>query len=106
MTFAAESLDDCLLVERVAVSKDRQAHARTFKLVRAVQTIEHLEELVRVRHVEPDAVVSDEVDSLSPLEARGDFHAGARSGAAELEGVAKEVRQDLLQESPIPDGRW
>ncbi len=31
MTFAAESLDDCLLVERVAVSKDRQALARLYK---------------------------------------------------------------------------
>src|SRR5207248_8660629 len=84
------SLDDAL--------HQGQAHPRTFKLVRAVQTIEHLEELVRVRHVEPDAVVSDEVDSLSPLEARGDFHAGARSGAAELEGVAEEVRQNLRSE--------
>ncbi len=31
MTFAAESLDDCLLVERVAVSKDRHALARLYK---------------------------------------------------------------------------
>src|SRR5207248_11493577 len=48
----------------------------------------------------------DEVDSFVRLEARGDFHAGVRSGAAELEGVAEEVCQDLLQESPVPDRRW
>src|SRR5207237_10066424 len=76
---ASMSLDDAL--------HQGQADPRTFKLVRAVHTIEHLEELARVRHVEPDAVVSDEVDSLGPLEARGDFHAGVQSGAAELEGV-------------------
>ena len=82
-----------------------EAHPRAFELVRPVQPAEHLEELVRIRHVEADAVVSDEVDSLVRLEARADFHAGSRSGAAELAGVAEEVGEHLLQQSPVADGR-
>src|SRR3970282_1860524 len=53
---------------------DGQTHAGALELVRAVQPLEHAEQLVVVAHVEPGAVVLHAIDALSAVLAAAARH--------------------------------
>src|SRR5262249_20136285 len=83
----------------------RQADAGAFELGLGVEAVEELEELIRVLHVEADAVVAHEerVALLGGLAADLDEGVGA-AAAAELERVVGGVREQAVGEGAIgPD---
>src|SRR5262245_9293018 len=51
----------------------RQADTGAFKFAGAVQALEHPEELVRIAHVEPHAIVADEQDGFPLVAGGADF---------------------------------
>src|SRR6267142_2890103 len=53
---------------------DREAHAVPRELLARVKAFEDTEELVRIAHVEADAVVAHRVDRLVRLLVASDFH--------------------------------
>src|SRR5262245_8623595 len=85
---------------------DGEADARAFESLFAMQPLEHLEELVRVVHVEADAVVLDEVRNAVRRRRAADSDASFRVLARELDGVRDEIDEDLSDEVGIADRRW
>src|SRR5207245_9292737 len=79
----------------------RQTDTRPRKLTLAVEPLEGAEQLVRVDHVEPDPVVTDEQAGVTVDDLRTDLDPGDRLLAGELEGVADEVREEDPRESRI-----
>src|SRR4029077_19283505 len=74
-----------------------QTYAGAFKFVRAMQSLEHTEKLVRVLHVEPGAVVGNKINVLSVLTLGANFDDGIAPIAGILDRVGKKVRPNLFQ---------
>ena len=82
----------------------RQSDPRPGELVRAVQALEGLEQLARMLHVEPDAVVThDELAAIIVL-AAGDLDPCVLAGRGELPRVPEQVLQHDPHQLPIPFG--
>src|SRR6266542_550779 len=80
---------------------DGEADPGPLILLGPVHPLEHPEQLVRVAHVESDAVVFDEIHPV-PLQLPGpDLDHGGRTGSGELERVGQKVHVDLLEEGGI-----
>src|SRR3990170_1342988 len=79
-----------------------QADARPFVLLGPVQALEDRKELVRVAHVEADAVVPDEPGGLAPLRPAADLDLRRLAPPRELQGVGEQVDQDLPEERRVP----
>src|SRR5579862_5648115 len=106
---AGAALDLALTPDASSVAGDDalhrgQANARAFKLRGAVQPLEWLEELVRIGHVEPGAVVAHEEAGLpAHLRAAKLDVAGGMLGG-ELPGVAQQILQHNPQQPPVAAG--
>src|SRR5581483_8570192 len=84
---------------------DRQADAGAFKILRAMQPLEHPEQLVDVLHVEADAVVADEEDLLAAAVLRADLHRGFAARPRVFEGVVDQVHKHLLEQRGVAPNR-
>src|SRR5205085_8251744 len=91
---AAVSLDDATHIGK--------SYPGALEIIAAVQPLKHAEQLVRIGHVEPDAVVADVEDTLS-IDGSGaanlDFR--ARPGAGVLERVRYEIQHGYPQHRAI-----
>ena len=85
---------------------DREADARAFVLLRAVQPLEDAEKFVRVAHVEAGAVVADEIDILAVLRLAADFDDCLLDLARVLERVGKQVDPNLPEQRRVAPARW
>src|SRR5580698_8396294 len=83
---------------------DGQAHAGAPELVCAMQALEHSKKLVRILHVETDAVVANGVVSLRADVAAADLDDGTRRLAAVLERIGDEIRPHLAQQPAVAAG--
>src|SRR4051794_38534434 len=66
-----------------------------------VQTLEDLEELVLVAHVEADAVVADEVDGAVAVAIRAELDLRGLARRAVLDRVREQVRVDLAEQRGV-----
>ena len=73
-----------------------QTNARTFEILGPMQPLENAKEFVLVLHVEADAIVADEDDSLLILLVVIDFDDGLFTRASKLERVGDQVLKNLL----------
>src|SRR6266542_465418 len=80
---------------------DGKADPGPFVVLRSVHPLEHPEQLVGVAHVEPDAVVLDEVHAMALQLPRPDLDHRGGTGSGELQRVGQEVHVDLLEERGI-----
>src|SRR4051812_25406314 len=69
----------------------REAHAGTGKFVDGVEPLKHAEQLVRVLHVEADAVVANEDGRLTHILDDADLDHGWGAPARVLDRVRQEV---------------
>ena len=83
-----------------------QTHAAAFVFVAAVKPFEGHEQSVDALHVKADAVVGDAIDgaTLRSDGVNGDHRLLA--GAAELDGIAQEIHEDLTQENDVGVAVW
>src|SRR3970040_390525 len=84
---------------------DGQTDAGALELLRAVQPLEHAEQLVVVAHVEPGAVVLHAIDALRAVLAAAHRDQPLLAPAAELDRVCQQVRPCLLQQRPVAVAR-
>src|SRR2546421_3039330 len=68
-----------------------------------MQAAEHLKQFVGVLHVEPHAVVLDEVYHFVSVRASADAYLRSGTSTAELERVPEQVRQHLPDQRLVPD---
>jgi hypothetical protein len=66
-----------------------------------VQALEHAEQFTRMLRIEPDAVVAYEIDRLIGATLAADLDPRRIAVARELERVAEQVRDHLLQQRRI-----
>src|SRR6266850_5978121 len=84
-----------------------QADADPFKFVRPVQTLKNAEELLRILHVEPDAVIAHDHDHfVRRLVGASDLDLSWIPGTGVLDRVGQEVHEYLFQEERIALNRW
>src|SRR5579859_1851665 len=83
----------------------RQPDARPLELGRGVEALEDAEELRCVGHVEPGAVVADEVHRLAVLLRRAELDARVGPAARELPRVAEEVLEGCAEQGSIAGPR-
>jgi hypothetical protein len=74
-----------------------QAYSCSLKLFGAVQPLKYAEELVRVLHVEANAVIGNKINVLAVLELRPDFNLWVVRSAGVLDRVGKKIHPHLLQ---------
>src|SRR6185436_9933706 len=78
---------------------DRQSHASALEALVAMQPLEQVEELVRVPHVETDAVVTDEIGLVGGAES--DLDACLRARARVFERVGQQFCPQLHEHSLV-----
>src|SRR4026208_963677 len=83
-----------------------QTHAVAFVFVAAVKAFEWHEQSIDALHVKADAIVGDTVDSAMLRSDGVDGDHRPLTGAAELDGVAQEIHEDLTQENDIGVAIW
>src|SRR5262245_56745594 len=79
----------------------RQTDAGALELLGRVQALERGEQLVRIAHVEPRAVVAHEVRGLAVDDRPTELDARAVAVAGELPGVPEQVLQHRPQQARI-----
>ena len=82
--------------------RDRQPEAVAAALIRPVQALERLEQLVRIAGVEADAGVTHGQPQCVAIALATDLDAGDIALARELPGVTHQVAQQLLQQALVP----
>src|SRR5882724_1924837 len=80
---------------------DRKTDSSPWKIACVVQTLECLEQLSGIRHVETRAIVADEADGLALDLDLADLDLGRRAVAGELPRVADQVVEDDPEEAGI-----
>src|SRR5688500_2256976 len=80
---------------------DGEPDAGAFEVCSGVQALEHAEQFTRMLRIEPHAVVAYEVDRLLGATLAADLDARRIGVARELERVAEQVREHLLQQSRV-----
>ena len=88
------------------MSKDNPAHisqpdASTFKISRAVESLENTEELVNVTHVEADTVIAHEYDILGCRWLVANFDPRLRPGARIFESIPEQVEKYLFHQARV-----
>ena len=78
-------------------SHTRKPDACSFEFFRAMQPLEHAEQLVHIAHVEADAVVAHEDVLLAFGDADADFDHRVRPRTRVLHGVVDQVGEHPLQ---------
>jgi hypothetical protein len=76
----------------------RQPDSAALKLITRVQSLERAKQFLHVLHVEPHTVVSNRINSLATLPLAAHFNDGLLPLARELEGIGKNVQEDLPKE--------
>jgi len=71
-----------------------------FKLINAVQPLEHAEDLVHILHVEPDAVVFNIINVLIFFSPSAKFYMRSACVTGEFDSIGQKVYEDL------PDQRF
>src|ERR1700680_1903074 len=80
---------------------DREAHTGAAELVRAMQPLEHAEQLVGVFHIESHPVVTYRVDILGGVLPAAHLDPGLRRLAAVLDRIGDQVRPHLPQQRAV-----
>jgi hypothetical protein len=83
---------------------DRQAHARSFKFLNAVQSLEDPEEFVCELHVKTDPIVANVVRDPFTVFFGTDVDERGRCGATELDRIGEEVHPHLPQKRRVSIG--
>src|SRR5579862_3312541 len=83
---------------------DCKSDSGSSELFRAVQPLKYPEQLVRVLHVEPGAVVTYPVEDLRPVATCADFDARLRHATRVLERIGDQVDPYLAQQHPVALG--
>jgi len=94
---AAVAVDDAL--------DNGESHPGSLEVLMAVEALEDAEHLVVVLHVEPGAVVPHRIDALRILQMAFHFDQRLRALSGELDGIGKEVDEDLLDQPAVSRSR-
>jgi len=78
-----------------------QANAGSFEFILAMTALENAEEFARVFHVEPGAVVADEINHFLTLLERADFNLCWIPATGVFEGISHQIGKNLLDEAWI-----
>src|SRR5262249_22717279 len=71
------------------------------ELLGSMQALEHSEQSIVVLHIESDTVVANEIDDLAAAAFRPDDDASRPARPGELERVAEQIDEELLEQQRI-----
>src|SRR5262245_55530601 len=84
---------------------DCKTQPRSFELIHGVTTLEDAEQLVRITHVEPNAVVFNVKNILIVFDLRSCFDDGRVLVPSEFQRVRIKIDENLPQKNPIANRR-
>lgn len=79
----------------------RQSDAGSGELILRVQPLKDVEQLGRIRHIEPGAIVANMVAHFAAVTSRPEFNSGVGAFRGEYEGVAQQILENDLYQGRV-----